>query len=331
MQIPFEGALPSGIGDRYRSRGLKWVGQFFAASGCALLYLCVATQASAQTSSYGTNTTPVGPSVTSLTPPQAAGQPAGSGSTGGYSAPRPSAPAAMAAPATLSAPVAPAPLGLPIAKPGSAVQSGAAVAEDGASPVTIDADYKIGSNDLLEVEVFGVNDLKRTVRVNSTGHISLPLIGAVPVAGLTASDAQALIALQYSKDYLQDPQVSIFIKEFTSQRITVDGAVVRPGIYPLVGQITLLRALAMAGGGAQLSDLEQVVLFRITPDGKSETQRHDVNKIRQGEAPDPIMQGDDILVVNRNSARVGLRDSIFSDILNTLNPFSSTYRNIGAP
>jgi polysaccharide export outer membrane protein len=202
-----------------------------------------------------------------------------------------------------------------------------ASAADGPVPTTLSADYKIGPNDLLEVEVFGVEELKRTVRVNSTGHISLPLIGTIPVAGMTSSDAQALIANEYAKDYIQNPQVSIFIKEFTSQRITVDGAVVRPGIYPLVGQITLLRALAMAGGGAQLSDLEQVVLFRITPDGKSETQRYDVNKIRTGEAPDPMLQGDDIVVVNRNSARVNLRDSLFSDIINTLNPFSATYRN----
>ena len=331
MQIPVWGESLKAVCQGFRFKGVRLVAQTLAASGCALLCASVSAQASNPsnyTSSYGTNAAPVGPAVTSITNAPSAAQVSSPSSSGGYSAPRP---AVAVAPTLPGAQVAPAPLSAPIRADNAAAASNPVAAAGTPAPVIIDADYKIGPNDLLEVEVFGVADLKRTVRVNSSGHISLPLIGTVPVAGLTASDAQALIALQYSKDYLQDPQVSIFIKEFTSQRITVDGAVVRPGIYPLVGQITLLRALAMAGGGGQLSDLEQVILFRITPDGKSETQKHDVNKIRLGEAPDPIMQGDDILVVNRNPTRVGLRDSVFSDILNTLNPFSSTYRNIGAP
>ena len=159
----------------------------------------------------------------------------------------------------------------------------------------------------------------------------MPLIGLVEVAGLSPSDAEALVALQYGKSYLQDPQVSIFIKEFTSQRITLDGAVVRPGIYPLTGQITLLRALAMAGGGSQLADLEEVMLFRLTPDGQSLVEKHDVLKIRVGEAPDPTLRGDDVVVVNRNTARATLRDSLFRDILDTINPFSATYRNAVTP
>ncbi len=331
MQIPVWGDLPEKPGSGFRSQYMSRVGRALAVAGCFMLCASVSAQVASSgnyTSSYGTNTAPVGPAVTSLTTAPSAGQAPAPTGTGGYSAPRP---AGAAKPAPIGSPVAPAPISVGASAESAVAAAKAAAAAGGPTPTTIDADYKIGPNDLLEVEVFGVSELKRTVRVNSTGHISMPLIGAVPVAGLTASDAQALIALQYSKDYLQDPQVSIFIKEFTSQRITVDGAVVRPGIYPLVGQITLLRALAMAGGGGQLSDLEQVILFRITPDGKSETQKHDVNKIRLGEAPDPIMQGDDILVVNRNPTRVGLRDSVFSDILNTLNPFSSTYRNIGAP
>lgn len=244
----------------------------------------------------------------------------------------PVGPAVQAMPTTTPGAVAPAPISTGgFSAPAAAASRGAAAKGEQAMPVAIGADYKIGPNDLLEVEVFGVSELKRTVRVNSTGEVTLPLIGTVPVAGMTASDAQALIATAYSKDYLQDPQVSIFIKEFTSQRITVDGAVARPGIYPLVGQITLLRALAMAGGGAQLSDLENVMLFRLTPDGKSTSERYNVDEIRRGEKPDPVLQGDDILVVNRDSARVGLRDSLFSDILNTLNPFSSIYRNSTYP
>lgn len=206
-----------------------------------------------------------------------------------------------------------------------------ATAAAGPVVATIDTDYRIGTNDLLEVEVFDVEELKRTVRVNASGQVSLPLIGLVPVAGLSPAEAESVIALRYGDKYLQDPQVSIFIKEFTSQRITVDGAVARPGIYPLTGQITLLRALAMAGGGGSLADLEEVMLFRLGPEGQALTEKHDVLKIRTGEAPDPLLQGDDVVVVNRNGARAALRDSLFSDIIGTLNPFSSIYRNASVP
>jgi len=119
---------------------------------------------------------------------------------------------------------------------------------EGVMPLT---NYKITASDLLEVEVFGVDDLKRTVRVNTTGSISLPLVGMVQVAGLTATEAELIIATRYAADFLQNPQVSVFVKEFTTQRVTIDGAVNKPGIYPLTGQITLLRALALAGGGGQ--------------------------------------------------------------------------------
>lgn len=207
-----------------------------------------------------------------------------------------------------------------------------ALAESGSKAGTLDVDYKITPSDLLEIEVFGVSELKRTVRVNTSGQIAMPLIGTVTVAGLTPADAEALIALQYSgKNFLQDPQVSIFVKEFTTQRITLDGALAKPGVYPLTGQITLLRALAMAGGGGQLADMENVMLFRLTPEGKSEMQKYDVLKIRKGEAPDPMLQNDDVVVVNRNESRVTLRDSLFRDIIDTLNPFSASYRNATAP
>jgi polysaccharide export outer membrane protein len=198
-------------------------------------------------------------------------------------------------------------------------------------PGSVPVDYKIGPNDLLDIEVFGVSELKRQVRVNTTGHVSMPLIGLVPVAGLSPADAEAMLAVAYSEKYLQDPQVSIFVREFTTQRITLDGALTKPGIYPLVGQITLLRALAMAGGGSQMADLEKVMLFRVTPDGQRLTETHDVMRIRKGEAPDPLLQSEDMVVVNRDSRRTVLRDSLFRDILDTINPFSSSYRNVTAP
>lgn len=185
-------------------------------------------------------------------------------------------------------------------------------------------DYRVGPNDLLDVEVLDLDkdNAKRTVRVNAAGAISLPLIGSVIVAGLTAHQAESHIAARYSEKYLQNPQVSVFIKEFTTERITVDGAVVKPGIYPLTGQITLLRALALAGGFGQIANSGQVMLFRVNEKGERQVATFDVDLIRAGKNEDPAIKGDDLIVVQRDSSRVLFKDSIFRDMLDTLNPFS---------
>ena len=182
-------------------------------------------------------------------------------------------------------------------------------------------DYRIGPQDLLEVQVYGLEQLKRDVRVNSKGVITLPLVGTLAIGGLTSQEAEELIRTAYEKDYLRNPQVSLFIKEYTSQRITVEGAVNRPGVYPIKGQTSLLQALAIAGGQGQLSDMSQVLLFRVA-DGEKKTIKYDVTKIRSGEVADPPLLNDDVVVVNRSGARAALKDSLFRDILDTLNPFS---------
>lgn len=190
------------------------------------------------------------------------------------------------------------------------------------SLASVGADYRIAANDLMEFDVFGVPDMKRDVRVNASGLISLPLIGPVPVAGMTAQDAETLIAAKYAEKYLQNPQVSLFIKEFTTQRITIEGAVNKPGIYPVTGQLTLLRALALAGGFAQYADGREIMVYRILPEGKRESFKYDVDQVRAGEVQDPDVHSDDVIVVKRDSRRTALRDSLFRDIVDTLNPFS---------
>ena len=189
------------------------------------------------------------------------------------------------------------------------------------APTTAGVDYRISSNDLMEFNVFGVPDMKRDVRVNASGQVSLPLIGQVPVAGLTAQAAEKLIATKYEEKYLRDPQVSLFIKEFTTQRIAIEGAVTRPGIYPVTGQLTLLRALALSGGFAPYADINQIVVYRGGTSGAREQFTYDLDKVRAGQEMDPDIRSDDVIVVQRNARRAALRDSLFGDILNTLNPF----------
>lgn len=186
----------------------------------------------------------------------------------------------------------------------------------------IGKEYRVGTNDLLDIEVLNLENGKRTVRVNAAGYITMPLIGQVTVAGLTQQQVEAQIASLYGEKYLQNPQVSVFIKEFTTERITVDGAVAKPGIYPLVGQMTLLRVIALAGGFGQIANSQQVMLFRQGEKGERQVATFDVERIRSGKDPDPMIRGDDLIVVQRDSARALLKDSIFRDIVDSVNPFS---------
>lgn len=187
----------------------------------------------------------------------------------------------------------------------------------------LNADYRVGPNDLIDIDVFGVPDLKRTVRVNSSGLVSLPLVGQVSLLGLTGQQAEERIASAYAEKYLQNPQVSVFIKEFTTRRITIEGAVAKPGIYPVTGQLTLLRALALAGGGGSYANLSEIMLFRQSADGQSQpTRTFDLDAIREGKEADPVIVADDVIVVKRSTARAALRDSLFRDIIDSINPFS---------
>ncbi|MBK6726638.1 MAG: polysaccharide export protein [Xanthomonadales bacterium] len=164
------------------------------------------------------------------------------------------------------------------------------------------ADYRVGALDLLEVSVFQVADLNRTVRINSNGYISLPLVGAVAAGGKTVSELEAEIAKRLSEQYLQNPQVSVFVKEYSSQRITVEGAVQSPGIFPITGPTTLLQVIAMVKGFDPMADDRSIIVFRKI-NGQKMAALFNIRNIRAGEAEDPRIYGDDIVVVERSGVR----------------------------
>lgn len=168
------------------------------------------------------------------------------------------------------------------------------------------SDYRIGPLDLLEVSVFQVEDLDRETRVNSSGYISLPLIGAIQAGGKTVQEVEREIAAKLSQSYLQNPQVSVFVKEFTSQRVTVEGAVHKPGIYPITGRTTLLQAVALSEGLDPLADPRTVVVFR-TIGGQRMAALFDMVQIRSGEAEDPQIYGDDVVVIEKSGARSAIK------------------------
>lgn len=127
--------------------------------------------------------------------------------------------------------------------------------EEGAAPAPSEParqgsqDYQFGPGDLLQITVFGVDELDQTVRVNSSGTITLPLLGRLTVAGLTGEELEAHITSVLTRlQLVKDPQVTVFVKEYRSQPIYVLGAVNQPGQYMVTHQLRLIDALTMAGG-----------------------------------------------------------------------------------
>lgn len=170
-------------------------------------------------------------------------------------------------------------------------------------------EYRIGIRDLLEIEVFQVTDLGHSARVNSQGYISLPLIGGVKVEGLTIEEVERLLEQKLGEDYLQDPHVTVFIKEYESQKVTIEGWVKDPGIFPLSGKTTLLQAIALADGMDRLADQEEVVIFRKVDEGKIKGYKVDITKIRAGAMRDPLIQKNDVIVVPKHGGK-GLLDDV---------------------
>lgn len=173
--------------------------------------------------------------------------------------------------------------------------------------VTAPEDYRISPSDVVEVSVFGVADLTRTVQVSTNGAISLPLIKTVQAAGKTASELELIIAAKLEATYLQSPQVSVFVKEYTSQRITVDGAVNKPGIFPTTGQLSLLQSIALAEGLNNVADPTGILVFR-TVGNQRMAARFDLKKIRAGKSQDPMLLAGDVVMVDQSAGRTTLRD-----------------------
>jgi polysaccharide biosynthesis/export protein len=168
--------------------------------------------------------------------------------------------------------------------------------------------YKIGPLDVLEISVFKVPDLSKTVQVADQGTINLPLVGEIPAAGRTARDVEQELTEKLGKKYLQNPQVTVFVKEYNSQRVTVEGAVEKPGVFPIQGRMTLIQALALAQGLDANSD-SSVIIFRDVA-SKRTAARFDVAAIRGGNADDPLLQAGDLVVAGNSATKEAFNNLI---------------------
>lgn len=173
--------------------------------------------------------------------------------------------------------------------------------------------YYIGPFDRLVIDVFGVDELsQRDFQVDAAGRISFPLVGVVDFNGKTPDEAERELARGLAIHGVRDPQVTVNLKEAISRVITVEGEVKSPGIYPVVGRMTLMGAIARAQGTVEFSKLNDVVIFR-TVHGKRYAALYDLNAIRHGAYPDPDVYASDVVMVGESRGR-----RLFKDILAAL-------------
>lgn len=173
---------------------------------------------------------------------------------------------------------------------------------------TAQASYRIGPMDKLDVTVFQVKDLTGTVDVDAAGKITLPLVGSVQAVGLTTGEVSKEISDQLRQGYVKDPVVTVTVKDAVSQKVTVAGAVQKPGVYPIAGRTTLTTAVALAQGTDPNRANERKVLLIRNVDGKRMQRTYNLADIQRGKITDPEVYGNDTVVVESSAGRSILRD-----------------------
>lgn len=169
--------------------------------------------------------------------------------------------------------------------------------------------YLIGPFDKLSVSVFGVSELQRDVQTDAEAAFSFPLVGRVNAAGKSPFDVAAEIENRLRGRYVREPDVTVNLVESVTQRVTVDGQVARPGQFPVMGKMTLMRAIANAGGLNEFANLEDVLIFRSVS-GQQYVGVYNLEGIRRGNYIDPEVFANDVIVVGDSQQR-----RMFKDIL----------------
>ena len=169
--------------------------------------------------------------------------------------------------------------------------------------------YRIGPFDRLKVDVFGVAELSSAeIQADASGRISVPLAGEIEAAGRSPGEVAGLIE-QRLRRYIRDPQVAVNLIETVSQVVTVDGEVKKPGLYPVMGQMTLMKAVARAEGLSEMAQQSEVVVFRNV-EGQKFAALYNLRAIRQGAYEDPEIFANDIVVVGQSARRQLFKDTL---------------------
>lgn len=163
----------------------------------------------------------------------------------------------------------------------------------------VDSDYSIREGDMVQMTVFNEPELAVNGRVRKDGTLQCPLIGQIRIAGLTQQAASRAVADAYRKDYLVNPEVNLFVSQFSVQRVTVLGQVMRPGSHdlPAEKQLSILQVLGMAGGPTRIANLKKVTVKRSI-NGRPESIRVDVQSMVNGDSTQVFdVHEDDVITV----------------------------------
>jgi polysaccharide export outer membrane protein len=160
-------------------------------------------------------------------------------------------------------------------------------------------EYKIGPKDVLEISVYNVPEFNSfKARVDEDGSVTLPLLGIVDVNGLTKIGMEKKLKALLAEQYVNDPQVTVFIAEYGSNRVNVTGAVTNPGPYPLLGRQTLMSIIGEAGGLTQEAG-DKIIVYRDQPNGDSTSYTISIDDLYlQGKAElnIPLQPNDEVIV-----------------------------------
>ena len=205
--------------------------------------------------------------------------------------------------------------------PNTTVVANGVLPEPGRADLTsAEHPYLVGPFDKLTIDVFGIEELKdREVQVDASGRMSFPLAGIISVSGKTPGEIESLLKARLRAAFIRDPQVTVNLKETLSQFVTVEGTVSKPGLYPVLGHMTLLRAIATAQGTTEFSRVDDVVILRQVG-GKQYAALYNINHIRHGAYADPEIFPNDVVMVGDNHARRLFKDylTVFGTIAGPL-------------
>lgn len=155
--------------------------------------------------------------------------------------------------------------------------------------------YRIGREDVLDISVWRDPDLSRTLPVRPDGFITLPMAGEVQAEGRTTVELEQDIARRLQK-YIQSPRVTVMVREVNSARVFVTGEVQKPGAFPLRGNVTVLQALAMAGGLTEFADRNGMMVIRGNNGPRIPVRYSDLVDRRGQGADFPLQPGDTVVV-----------------------------------
>ena len=158
-------------------------------------------------------------------------------------------------------------------------------------------EYRVGAGDIVRISVFGNAELNTRVTVRPDGRITLPLLNEVTVSGKTINDITREVTEGYRR-FQQDARVSVVVEEVHSYRVFVTGKVIRPGDFESRMPVTVVQALALAGGGARGANLDRIVVLRRATNGREERYEVSINDILEGQMQQnfTLRSGDTIVV-----------------------------------